>query len=58
MWPDKEEQERRSQKYMEDFTRKIEAEKAYYHDKWEREHPEEAGREREREEWRKEHGYK
>ena len=58
MFPDEEEQQRRREEHMREFNRKIEAEKKYYHEKWERENQEEAAREREREEWRKEHGYK
>jgi len=58
MWPDEQEQQRRIEEHSREFNRKLKAEEKYYHDKWEREHPEEAQRKREREEWRKEHGYK
>ena len=57
-WPDEEERQRKSEEHMKEFNRKLKEEGQYYQQKWEREHPEEAKREREREQWRKEHGYK
>lgn len=56
-WPDEEEQKYKSEQYIKDFHKEIEAEKNYYRKKWEAEHPEEAKKEREREQWRKENGY-
>lgn len=58
LFPDKETQEERTRKEMERFQREIELEKAYYQQKWEREHPEEVKRKKESEKWLKENGYR
>ena len=56
-FPDEATQEERSRKEMDRFKQSVDEEGKYYRQKWEREHPEEAKREREQERRIRERGY-